>query len=133
MPLTPTPSAFPTPSCCFAATGTFKFASDGNDGADIFDPPASSSGSPVSLGGPGNDNFIFHPSLGADAGAANSPNAAAELERLTAAQAQHWSPVIGNETYNEVIDFVHRGDGIASPDVNAAHLHLALQNAMHLH
>ena len=90
---------------------TFKFASDGNDGADIFDPPASSSGSPVSLGGPGNDNFIFHPSLGADAGAANSPNAAAELERLTAAQAQHWSPVIGNGTHDEVIDFVHHGDG----------------------
>ena len=84
------------------------------------------------IGGPGNDNFIFDPSLGADAGAANSPNAAAELERLTAAQAQHWSPVIGNDAHDDAIDFVHHGDGIASPDVSAAHW-LSLQNAVHLH
>ena len=42
-------------------------------------------------------------------------------------------PSSATNAYDEVIDFVHRGDGIASPDVNAAHWHLALQNAMHLH
>jgi hypothetical protein len=51
---------------------------------------------------------------------------------------RHWEgclapAVIGNETYNEVVDFIHHGDAIASPDGNAAHWHLAMQNAVHLH
>jgi hypothetical protein len=50
-------------------TGTFKFASDGSGGTDIFDPPANSTNSSVSLG---HYNFIFHPNSGANTG--NSDN-----------------------------------------------------------
>jgi hypothetical protein len=115
-------------------TGTFKFASDGSGGTDIFDPPATHSFSPpVSIGGAGNDNFIFHPSLGADTGNSNSLDDATELERFTSAQVQHWSPLISNATHDDVIDFVHHSDGITPPDLNAAHWHLAVQSAVHLH
>jgi len=123
-------------------TGTFKFASDGQGGTDIFDPPTTGTNghhagltpaTSVSLGGPGNDNFLFHPSLGADTGNANSPDDAAELERFTSAQAQHWSPLISNAAHDDAIDFVHHSDGITPSDLNAAHWHLALQSAVHLH
>ena len=113
--------------------GSFKFASDGQGGTDIFDPPANSSGAPVSIGGPGNDNFIFHPSLGANAGNSNGPDDAAELERLSAAQAQHWSPLIGSDAHNDAIEFVHHSDSTMLPDSNAAHWHLAMHNAVNLH
>ena len=48
-------------------TGSFQFASDGNGGTEIFDPPATGSpNTPVSVGGPGHDAFIFQRDLGAD-------------------------------------------------------------------
>ena len=54
--------------------GTLNIGTDGNGGTLITDPPATSPSSPsVSLGGPGNDNFIFHPSLGADTGRFDPP------------------------------------------------------------
>ena len=38
-----------------------------NGGTLITDPPGTAlSARPVSIGGPGNDNFIFHPGIGAD-------------------------------------------------------------------
>jgi hypothetical protein len=122
-------------------TGTFKFASDGQGGTDIFDPPTTGTNghhagltpaTSVSLGGPGNDNFLFHPSLGADTGNANSPDDATELERFTSAQVQHWSPLISNAAH-DAIDFVHHSDGVTPADLNAAHWHLAVQSAVHLH
>ena len=48
-------------------TGTLKFASDGTGGTDIYDPPATGScEKSVSIGGPGNDNFVFHPANATD-------------------------------------------------------------------
>jgi hypothetical protein len=145
------------------STPEFVVKSDGSDGADIYDPPAAANGQgsgssgwhfahgndqinfasdrqnaasnqpmPVSIGGPGNDNFIFHPSLGADTGNANSPDDATELERFTSAQVQHWSPLISNAAH-DAIDFVHHSDGVTPADLNAAHWHLAVQSAVHLH
>ena len=47
--------------------GTLSFASDGNGGTLITDPPApNSSNTSVSIGGPGNDTFVFKPGIGAD-------------------------------------------------------------------
>ena len=47
--------------------GTLSFASDGNGGTLITDPPApNSSKTSVSIGGPGNDTFVFKPDIGAD-------------------------------------------------------------------
>ena len=48
-------------------TGTLKFASDGTGGTDIYDPPATGScEKSVTIGGPGNDNFVFHPANATD-------------------------------------------------------------------
>jgi hypothetical protein len=48
--------------------GSFHFASDGSGGTLITDPPANNSANPsVSIGGPGNDSFVFHPSNSAGA------------------------------------------------------------------
>jgi len=108
--------------------GTLDFSSDGDGGTLITDPPAAEK---VVVSG--NDNFIFHPSLGADAGIAASADHTAELERLTSAQAQHWSPIIGNDAHDDAIDFVHHGDAVTASDSGAAHWHLALYNAVHLY
>ena len=105
-----------------------------NGGTIVYDPPATGSSMPAfSLGGHGNDNFIFHPGLGVDTGSSNSPDDAAELDRFTSAQAQHWSPLISNDAHGDAIDFAHHIDGITPSDANAAHWHLALQSAVHLH
>ena len=41
--------------------------SDGHGGTTIYDPPSSGSPGPtVSIGGPGNDQFVFQPGVGAD-------------------------------------------------------------------
>lgn len=113
-------------------SGTLNISNNGSE-TFIFDPPATNSGAPVSIGGPGNDNFIFHPSLGADSGNSHALDDAAELERLSAAQAQHWSPLIGNDAHADAIEFVHHSDGTMPPDSNAAHWHLAMHNAVNLH
>ncbi|HMK70186.1 MAG TPA: hypothetical protein VK442_04360, partial [Xanthobacteraceae bacterium] len=114
--------------------GTLNVASDGNGGTLITDPPATQScSSQVSIGCPGNDNFIFHPSLGADPSGYNAPDDAAELEHLTSAQAQRWSAIVGYGPHEDVIDFVHHGDTLTSADLNPAPWHQALQYGLHLH
>ena len=109
-------------------------ASDGHGGADNLDIAGAEFLRRAGVdGGPGNDNFIFHPSLGANAGNSNGPDNAAELERLSTAQAQHWSPLIGSDAHADAIEFVHHSDGTMPADSNAAHWHLAMHNAVNLH
>ena len=81
----------------------------------------------VSLGGPGNDNFIFHPALGADTGSFNPPAHTTEYGHFTSPEDQHWSSLIKQDA----MEFVH-SDGIMPPDLDATHWHLHLQNAVHL-
>ena len=83
----------------------------------------------MSVGGPGNDNFIFHPSLGADTGHFDPPAAATEFGQFTSPEGQHWSSLIKEDA----IEFAPHSDGIMPPDLDASHWHLALQNAFHLH
>ncbi len=110
-------------------TGTFKFASDGTGGTDIFDTPATQSSSPsVSVGGPGNDNFVFHPGLGADAGSFNPQADPTEFGQWTSAVEEHWVSQIKQDT----IEHAHVGDANTPPELDAAHWH-ALHNAFLLH
>jgi len=83
----------------------------------------------VSLGGPGNDNFLFHPALGADTGHFDSPAAATEFGQFASAREQHWLSLIKDDA----IEFAHHSDGIRPPDSDVSHWHLALQHAFHLH
>jgi hypothetical protein len=83
----------------------------------------------VSIGGPGHDNFNFHPSLGADTGHfdphANTP----ESRQFTSAEDQHWLSLIKDDA----IEFVPHSNDVTPPDLDATHWHLAVQNAVHLH
>ena len=110
-------------------TGSFKFAADGNGGTDIYDPPAAnSSNAAVTIGGHGDDHFVFHPEPWGDTGnaGAQAGNNAEHDHLAWAAHAQEWSTLIGGEPPSLVpSDDTHSHD--------AANWHLAAQNALHLH
>ncbi len=100
----------------------------------ITDPPAASpSSSSVSIGGPGDDNFIFHPGLG---GGANSTpwhgdfafENSAHIETVQQLQ----SLVTSDVHERPFMDFGHH-DSIALPDAPTSHWAAALQTAVHLH
>ena len=141
----------------FNFDGTLSFASDGNGGTLITDPPVTAGGGVggsfgrhfthdsdqnafasdgqdaawnksafVSFGGPGNGNFIFHPSLGADTGRFDPLAAATEFGQP---EGQHWASLIKGDA----IEFVPIGDAIMPLDLDATHWHLTLHNAFHLH
>ena len=82
----------------------------------------------MSLGGPGNDNFIFHPSLGTDVRHFEPPAAATEFDQFSSPQDRHWSSLVKADA----IEFTPHSDGIMPPDLDASHWHLALQHAFHL-
>jgi hypothetical protein len=111
-------------------TGTLNIGTDGSGGTLITDPPAPKfSSPPVSVGGPGNDNFHFHPGLGADTGSSNSPADTTEYGgQFTSPQEQHWSSQIKEDS----IECVHAGHANTPPELDATHWH-ALHNAFYLH
>ncbi len=110
-------------------SGTLNVSTNGTD-TFIFDPPATGASSPsVSIGGPGNDNFIFHSGLGADTGVFKSQNGAPEFGHFTAAQIQQWSSFISHDAQDAIVDFVHHGDSVAS----SAFWHAALHGTSQLH
>jgi hypothetical protein len=109
--------------------GTLNVASDGNGGTLITDPPATNQASPsVSIGGPGNDNFVFHPGIGADTGHFDPPAAATEYGQFTSPAEQHWL----SQIKQDAIEGVHATEAGTLPDSDVAHWHLALHDAYHL-
>jgi hypothetical protein len=109
---------------------TFTFSKDTSGGTELVDPPATGASSPsVSIGGPGNDNFIFRSGLGADTGVFKSQNDTQEFGHFTAAQIQQWSSFVSNDGHDAIADFVHHSDGVAP----SAFWHAALHGAWQLH
>ena len=82
----------------------------------------------VSIGGPGNDNFVFHPGLGADTGHFDPPADPTEFGQFTSPVEQHWL----SQIKQDAIEFVHAGEANTLPDSDATHWHLALHDAYHL-
>ncbi len=108
--------------------GDFKFVQAGGN-LEIFDPPATNSCSPsVSIGAAGNDNFVFHPGLGANAGSFNLQADPTEFGQFTSPVEQHWS----SQIKEDAIECVHAGEANTLPDLDATHWH-ALHNAFNLH
>ncbi len=105
----------------FDFTGTFKFAPDGDGGTDIFDPPANSSATPVSIG---NDHFFFHPTLGGETGNSRTLDAGATQDHFTWANEEDRSMLVADTQSGATVDVTAHTD---------AHWHHALQNAVHLH
>ena len=109
--------------------GTLNVASDGNGGTLITDPPATSQASPsVSIGGPGNDNFVFHPGLGADAGNFHQQADPTEFAQFTSPVEQHWL----SQIKEDAVECVHVGEANTPTELHATHWH-ALHNAFNLH
>ena len=102
--------------------------SDGVSAAEGQRASSENQSASVSLGGPGNDNFIFHPSLGTDVRHFEPPAAATEFDQFSSAQDRHWSSLVKADA----IEFTPHSDGIMPPDLDASHWHLALQHAFHL-
>ena len=88
----------------------------------------------VSVGGPGNDNFVFQPGIGADTIVNFNPQIdTIELDHFANVQStQQLATLVTTDTHgNAVIDLGH-SDSITLPNVNSAQLQAALQNAVHL-
>jgi hypothetical protein len=88
----------------------------------------------VSMGGPGNDNFVFAPGIGADTIANFDPqHDTIELDHFGNAQtvAELQSLITSDAHGNAVIDLSHT-DSITLPGMSPAELHAALQNVVHL-
>ncbi len=109
--------------------GDFKFVQAGGN-LEIFDPPAPQSSSPpVSVGGPGNDNFVFHPGLGTNAGNFNPPTDTTAHGHFSSLEDQVWVTSILKE---DAVECVHVGDANTPTELDATHWH-ALHNAFLLH
>ena len=88
----------------------------------------------VSVGGPGNDNFVFHPGMGADTIVNFNPQIdTIELDHFANIQStQQLAALVTADPHgNAVIDLGHN-DSITLPNVNSTQLQAALQSAVHL-
>jgi hypothetical protein len=116
--------------------GTFSFASDGNVGTLITDPPATSScNRSVSVGGPGNDSFVFHPGIGADTIFNFNPQADTfELDHFANVQnIQQLAALITTDVHGDAVIELGHSDSITIPGVTASYLQAHLQSLVHLH
>ena len=111
-------------------------ASDGQGGTIIFDFPASANTNPsVSIGGVGNDTFVFHPGEGSQTlNNFNPQHDTIELDQFANIHnVQELAAAITPDIHgNAVIELGH-GDSIAIPGVSATFLQQNLQSLVHLH
>jgi hypothetical protein len=140
--------------------GTLKFASDGNGGTLITDPPATANGQGGGSFGwhfaHGNDQINFAPDgqnatssqpVPALIGGAETDNF--RFHPALGADTGHFDPPAGATEFDpftspegqhwsslikdDAIEFVPVGEANTPPDLDASHWHLALQHAFHLH
>ena len=131
-----TADAAPTPVELALGHDQFNFGfgwtagqSDGVSAADGQQNSGENQSASVSVGGPGDDTFIFHRSLGTDAGNFNPHANTPELGQFTSAEDQHWL----SQIKDDAIEFAPHSDGIMPPDLDVTLWHMHVQNAVHLH
>lgn len=116
--------------------GTLSFASDGNGGTLVTDPPTTgSSSASVSISGPGNDTFLFHSGMGAETIANFNPRTdAIELDHFANLQnVQELASLISNDGHGGAFIQLDHSDSIDIPGVTASYLQTHLQSLVHLH
>ncbi|MGC1777862.1 MAG: hypothetical protein WBB34_07930, partial [Xanthobacteraceae bacterium] len=104
--------------------------SDNTTGAHTHDPaqtetqPAS-----VSIGGPGNDHFVFHADLGADNGTSGNPqHDTVEHENTAQVQtAQELQALISHEAHGDAAINLSHHDAIAFAEITETHLQHVIQ------
>jgi large repetitive protein len=115
---------------------SFKFASDGNGGTLIFDPPASAAPKAPAVTDASvepSHNFVFRPGLGAEnAGSFNSGRDAFDLSHFANPQAAQWAQLpVPEDQSHATFDPAHDYGMIAG--TTPQHLHAILTSGVHLH
>ena len=89
----------------------------------------------VAIGGPGNDNFVFAPGIGAETIANFNPqNDTIQLNGFTDAQSQQQlASLISNDAHGDAVINLGHNDSITLPGMSPTELHAVLQSAVHLH
>ena len=89
----------------------------------------------VSIGGPGNDNFIFQPGIGADTIVNFNPQAdTIELDHFANAQSiQELASLITTDAHGDAVIDLGHNDSITLPGMTANYLQAHLQSLVHLH
>jgi len=89
----------------------------------------------VSIGGPGNDNFVFAPGIGADTIANFNPqHDTIELDGFANAQTvQELQSLVTSDVHGDAVIDLGHNDSIALPGMTPAQLQAVLQSAVHLH
>jgi hypothetical protein len=117
-------------------SGTFKFASDGNGGTDIFDPPAANSrNSSVEISPSSSDQFIFRPGLLSETTSHfDSHRDSIEFDQFSKVESmqQTSAPMTPDVHGVGFVDFWHEHSSTAA-GWTAVQFHQFLQGAVHLH
>jgi Legume lectin domain len=89
----------------------------------------------VSIGGSGNDNFVFAPGIGADTIVNFDPqHDTIELDHFANAQTvQELQSLITTDAHGDAVIDLGHNDSITLPGMSPAQLHAALQSVVHLH
>jgi hypothetical protein len=89
----------------------------------------------VSIGGPGNDNFVFAPGIGADTIVNFNPQAdTIELDHFANIQnVQQLASQITADVHGDAVIELGHNDSITIPGTTASYLQAHLQSLVHLH
>jgi len=89
----------------------------------------------VSIGGPGNDNFVFQPGVGADTIINFNPQAdTIELDHFANVQSvQQLASLITADAHGDAVIELGHNDSITIPGTTASYLQAHLQSLVHLH
>jgi hypothetical protein len=91
-------------------------------------------GGSVTYGAPGNDNFVFHPGIGADTIASfNAWTDTIELDHFANIQnVQQLAALIGTDAHGDAVIELGHNDSITLPGVTQSYLQAHLQSLVHL-
>jgi hypothetical protein len=89
----------------------------------------------VSVGGPGNDNFVFKPGVGADTIVNFNPQAdTIELDHFANAQnTQQLAALVTADAHGDAVIELGHSDSITILGMTASYLQAHLQSLVHLH
>ncbi len=116
--------------------GALQVKSDGHNGTLIYDPPAASTPSPsVSIGGAGNDTFVFQPGMGAETiNNFNAQTDTIELDHFANIQnIQQLAALVTTDGHGDAMLELGHNDSITIPGMTPSNLQAHLQSMVHLH
>jgi len=89
----------------------------------------------VSLGGPGNDSFVFQPGIGADTITNFNPQSdSIDLNHFSNIQSmQQLASLITSDSHGDAMIDLGHNDSITLAGMTPAQLHAVLQSVVHLH